>query len=413
MSEITELRLRDIRCFDGEQSAKLGRVTLLVGENSSGKSTFLGCYNAFATLANFYDLDDENYFDDSPFHMGYFNTIVRADRTDFSVGGSFKNHLYTNAEFTFLEGNNRKPFESKLELEFNDSVNSKRRLSVSAEPESDTLRFDGPNFHFNLRKTEVSYASISTWISRYVRRGFLPYRGDQQRYRDRKESKLSGVEEFVKFINFLESGLPLPNSPTFKTNALDPSLPRRKRIYEAPPEFAMNFEPSANQEVNLAKLRLWNNIEAQRTNDRKSFEVKVETAAGAHNLIDVGYGIHSLLPLARELQVAEPKTVFLLQQPEIHLHPAIQAELAQLMAESDFSFIIETHSDQFIDRFRICVMEKVLQPEDLTILYFETDSCKTKSNIFSIEVDELANFVNAPNGYRKFFMEETKRLMGL
>ena len=413
MAEITELRLRDIRCFDGEQSAKLSRIILLVGENSSGKSTFLGCYNAFATLANFYDLDDKNYFDDSPFHMGSFNTIVRADRTDFSVGGSFKNHFYTNAEFTFLEGNNGKPFESKLELEFNDSVNSKRRLRVSAEPESDTLRLDGPNFHFKLQKEEISYDSFLTWMSRYVRRGFLPYRGDLKRYRDRTESKLSGVEEFVKFINFLESVLPLPESPAFRTNALDPSLPRRKRTYEAPPEFAMNFDPNGNQQVDLAKLRLWNNFEAQQTNNGMSFEVKVETAGGVHNLVDVGYGIHSLLPLARELQMKEPKTVFLLQQPEKFLHPATQAELAQLMAESDSSFILETHSDQFIDRFRICVLEKVLQPEDLTILYFETDSCKTKSNIFRIEVDELANFVNAPNGYRKFYMEETKRLMGL
>ena len=42
MGRITELRLRDVRCFDGEQSAKLGRITLLLGENGAGKSTFLG-----------------------------------------------------------------------------------------------------------------------------------------------------------------------------------------------------------------------------------------------------------------------------------------------------------------------------------------------------------------------------------
>ena len=130
------------------------------------------------------------------------------------------------------------------------------RLRVSAEPKSDTLRFDGPNFNFKLRKTELSYDSISTWLSRYVRRGFLPYRGDLKHYRDRKESKLSGVEEFVKFINFLESELPLPESPAFRTNALDPSLPGRKRIYEGPPEFAMDSGLNANQEVNLANLKV-------------------------------------------------------------------------------------------------------------------------------------------------------------
>ena len=413
MAEITELRLRDIRCFDGEQSANLSRITLLVGENNSGKSTFLGCYKAFSTLANFYDLDDKNYFDDVPFHMGSFNNIVRSDKADFSLGGSFKNHSHTSAEFTFLEGSRGKPFECRLELEFCDSENSRHRLRVFWEPESDALQFEGPNFRFELRRSAISYDSISTWLSRYVRRGFLPYRGEPADYRNRNECRLSGVEEFVKFINFLSCKLPLPNGPVFRTDALDPSLPPRMRTYGALPDFASDFGANACREANLAKLRLWNSIEVQQRSDRMGFEVGVETDAGSHNLVDVGYGIHSLLPLARQLQMEEPKTVFLLQQPEVHLHPSVQADLAQSMAESNFSFMIETHSDQFIDRFRICVMEEVLQPEELTILYFETDSCKTKSNIFSIEVDDFANFVNAPNSYRKFFMEETRRLMGL
>lgn len=58
MSNIAQISMRDIRCFADTQSVDMGKVTLLVGENSSGKSTFLGCYNAFSRLASFSKLDD-------------------------------------------------------------------------------------------------------------------------------------------------------------------------------------------------------------------------------------------------------------------------------------------------------------------------------------------------------------------
>ena len=46
MDHPTNLILQDVRCFDGEQHGQLRGITLLVGENSTGKTTFLGCYRA-------------------------------------------------------------------------------------------------------------------------------------------------------------------------------------------------------------------------------------------------------------------------------------------------------------------------------------------------------------------------------
>ena len=57
MPRISEISIQNIRCFNFAQHARLGRITLLVGENSVGKSTFLGCYNAFAHLSNLIRLD--------------------------------------------------------------------------------------------------------------------------------------------------------------------------------------------------------------------------------------------------------------------------------------------------------------------------------------------------------------------
>ena len=78
MGRVTDLHLRDIRCFAGDQSSKLGRITLLLGENNSGKSTFLGCYKALVTLANFSDSDGSEPFGGPPVHMSRFETIARS-----------------------------------------------------------------------------------------------------------------------------------------------------------------------------------------------------------------------------------------------------------------------------------------------------------------------------------------------
>lgn len=418
MGEITELRLRNIRCFDGEQSARVGRITLLVGENSTGKSTFLGCYKVLATLANLYDLEDKNYFNDAPFHMGSFDTIVQSGKAEFTVGGSFQNHCYTHAEFTFHSGKRGIPLEHKIKLEFNGRENLERAFNIFwlCGTESDILRFEGPNFQCDLSGSEVSYDSLSTWLSRYVRYGHLPFRGESVDFRKRNALRVTDNDaaEFAKFITFLRSELPLPEKPSLMVSALDPALPPRRRVYESLPSYlTRDSDLKAYQSGVIKKLGLWKNIVVQPGPEGRGFQVQVETTSGSWNLVDVGYGIYSLLPLAQIMQQKETTTIVLLQQPEVHVHPVAQAQLAQLMAESNLGFIIETHSDHFVDRFKICVMEGVLQPEELSIIYFEMDSDHAMSKIHNIEVDSQANLINAPEGYRKFFMEETKKFMGL
>ena len=66
------------------------------------------------------------------------------------------------------------------------------------------------------------------------------------------------------------------------------------------------------------------------------------------NLIDVGYGVSQTLPVVAELFRSDSPSIFLFQQPEVHLHPSAQAALGSLFgktAESGRQLIIETHSD--------------------------------------------------------------------
>ena len=108
--------------------------------------------------------------------------------------------------------------------------------------------------------------------------------------------------------------------------------------------------------------------------------------------------------------------MFLLQQPEVHLHPQAQAALGTLFCEvaaGGRQLVVETHSDYIIDRVRMDVRDGTtgLKPEDVSILYFEPGDLDVK--IHSIRLDEMGNVLDAPQGYRQFFAEELRRSIGI
>ncbi len=134
------------------------------------------------------------------------------------------------------------------------------------------------------------------------------------------------------------------------------------------------------------------------------------------NLTDVGYGVSQALPVLTELLRKDAPDMFLLQQPEVHLHPSAQAALGSLfctVAAQGRQLIVETHGDHLIDRVRMDVRDdrNDLHPDDVSILYFERKELEV--DIHSLRIDEDGNILNAPPGYRRFFMEETNRSIGL
>ena len=134
------------------------------------------------------------------------------------------------------------------------------------------------------------------------------------------------------------------------------------------------------------------------------------------NLIDVGYGVSQALPLLTELLRRDSPRMFLLQQPEVHLHPSAQAALGSLfcsIAGPERQLIVETHSNYILDRVRMDIRDKKtdLKPEDVSILFFEAGELDV--TIHSLRLDEQGNVLDAPPGYGQFFMDETRRSIGI
>ena len=134
------------------------------------------------------------------------------------------------------------------------------------------------------------------------------------------------------------------------------------------------------------------------------------------NLMDVGFGISQVLPVLAALFRADGPPMFLLQQPELHLHPSAQAALGSLFcrtAESGRQLIIETHSEYIIDRVRMDIRDRQtdLKPSDVSILFFERSDLDVR--IHSLRFDDQGNVLGAPDGYGQFFMDEARRSVGL
>lgn len=416
MSSIAELRIGDVRCFDGEQSVKTRRITLLVGENNAGKSTALSCYHALSRIAYLEKQNRLNYFDDTPLHMGTFDTIARSGSSKFTLGGSLEGHIYTNIMCEFGPHKHNVPHEKRVRIEFKTTGNESRSLDMELVSNSETWRIKGPEFSFDLDHSEISYVSILEWLSRYVRHGNLPYSGKLDEFRNR-----TGVNEspnkaakFEKLTSLFRSALPLPCQNPFSTGGFDPSIVPPDRTYATLPHEFNNLSREQFDRLNEMgnELNLWKDITIRSRTEDSRYEVLVKTASDWQTLAAVGYGIHSVLPLIATICDKKQRTTFLLQQPETHLHPSTQANLAQIMAESEHNFVIETHSDHIVDRFRICVMNGVLRPDELSIAYFSLSPDRKSSQIHNLGIDAEGNLSNAPSGYRSFFMRETKSLLG-
>lgn len=145
------------------------------------------------------------------------------------------------------------------------------------------------------------------------------------------------------------------------------------------------------------------------------FQVRISFSGSAFNLVDVGYGVSQILPIIVDILRSEGERLFLLQQPEVHLHPRAQAELGSFLATlattTGKRFVVETHSDYLVDRIRMDIRDgRNIKPEDVMILYFERQNGKVK--VHPIEIDENGNLESVPKGYRSFFLEEERRFLG-
>lgn len=143
---------------------------------------------------------------------------------------------------------------------------------------------------------------------------------------------------------------------------------------------------------------------------------------------DVGFGIGQLLPILIEGLLIKERVsdrILCVEQPEIHLHPRLQAALADFFIDtgplshesksgkrifgSGAQWILETHSEALMLRLQRRIREKKISNQDVSVLYVDPRGDKG-STILELRLDEDGEFIDLwPDG---FFVESLAEIMG-
>ena len=443
---LQKLRLRDYRCFREEQTARLAPLTLLVGENSTGKTSFLAAIRAILEVASEHGDPD---FRAPPYDLGSFPEIVHrqyansrhGEPESFGLGFAFAGEYIETVELdaTFTLGDGAAPTLSTVLWSSGDVWVREHRSAPEFRTDmgcaSGSWRFPAlrdPDRRYLYGGDAHAFGRLLRIAVESGMPGDLqPLHGDANAVpTECDEVKLIGLFfENNKFASGALAGAPIRSSPL---RTYDPV-----RLVQDPqgvsiPAFLANMHARNPDEWQKMKSDLeafgrtsglFDEIFIRRLGryEFEPFQVEVrkwgKRRKGARrNLIDVGYGVSQVLPLLVDLLDPNGSSLLLLQQPEVHLHPSAQVALASLfctIAASGRQLIVETHSEYIIDRVRMDIRDRTtdLKLEDVSILFFERSDLDV--GIHSLRFDERGNVLDAPHSYGQFFMNEIRRSVGL
>ena len=449
-----EVWVENFRCFREEQRARLAPLTLLVGENSTGKTSFMAMIRALTDASWSWEMPD---FKESPYDLGSFDEIVtnqgrRSDPWPEFCGGFYidetKNQeekdVHGSYSFTIdfgRQGSVPIPVRRVVQLgslrveeilppdeqHFLTVGTSRGTWKVSVPREFHSVRILGTRGRAIM---PLAFVLAHTMMSEQGR----PQENIEP-IGDSPPIELGDIEDLQRAAYYQ------PHSGVYpRAHASAPIRSQPKRTYEptrvsSDPEGQfvpmylanLHLQDKAAWETLKGRLEtfgraggLFDDISIRFVNkpDVDPFQVQIRKGNGRkrgqwRNLVDVGYGVSQVLPVITEMVRPDAASMFLLQQPEVHLHPTAQAALGtlfcQVAASSGPQLIVETHSDYIIDRVRMEIRDGVsgLRPEDVSILYFERRDLDVR--IHSINIDKEGNIIGAPEGYRQFFTDELER----
>lgn len=148
------------------------------------------------------------------------------------------------------------------------------------------------------------------------------------------------------------------------------------------------------------------------------FEVRVKFEKIEHKLENVGYGVSQAIPVLVEVAASKKAEVFVIQQPEVHLHPRAQAAFGdfffEMATQRSHKFFIETHSDFLIDRFRLNLNQSRARKKPTAQLLFFSKNLKNKNSVENIKISNNGSFSEKlPEKYKTFFFKEELSLLGI
>jgi predicted ATPase len=459
---ITQIEIENFKCFKNRVSFSLGKLTLLTGINGRGKSTLLQSLLLMKQSIEHDENTDKILLNGSCVSLNSFDDVRNKDTLRDKViafkyhfksifipsveKGYFEYHFAENpkdemilqipqiflyAQSTIISGDT---LWSSVERVFNRIDKSYYLYKDPDLTILSNLSYLIPhNFHTNLSYTNLSYLIPSEFDINVS--DLVPSEFDHQVSLDSIMENLPDVLEPIlkAALNFhrihyisadrigpkdfyLKSTLDkFPNVGTrgeFTTNLLykeqDKLVDDRLCLGEDAKTLITQTEAWLSKIFGGAKLEI-------PSSKSSVLELLFNTSASKDRFkpANVGFGFHSVLPIIVSGLIAKEGEILIVENPEIHLHPRAQSELTKFLAKVSscgVQVLVESHSDHILNGLRIAVLDKIIDSEDLSILYFQND---LENPVVQIPVQSDGGIEEWPDDFFDQTSKDFERLFGI
>lgn len=131
------------------------------------------------------------------------------------------------------------------------------------------------------------------------------------------------------------------------------------------------------------------------------------------DLTMIGVGASQVIPILIGVLSSPHGSIMLIEQPELHLHPSAQSRLADffLYARPDLTYIIESHSEALITRFRRRVVEDSTLADRISFRFFEHFDAGQGVVARRLRIDDYGNLDEWPDGFMDAVQEDTRAIL--
>ena len=396
---ITELRAQNFKSWEDTGALHLAPLTGLFGANSSGKTSILQVLLMLKqTVERPPDWNEPLYFGDeeSLVNLGSFDDVIYQHRTDLS--------LYVSVSWKLLEKLTIDEYEfDTLSFDFNLSQERIESFNYRTDehPFVIELLSDGREYKVFTRHSRDPVESLFRCYG--IRDGLLR----TQRFFSGLEKAFENLFSRIRYLGPLRE-YPRPHY------AWEGKHPKGVGHYGedmVSALFSGRIQLLSIDEQILKWLQRLELIDSYRlhpvpdTEKDYEFRVKKYKDGPEVRLTDVGFGVSQVLPVLILCYYAPEGSILILEQPEAHLHPKVQADLADVLIDvvknRNVQIILESHSEHLLLRLMRRIAEEQISV-DKTAFY----ACQIDNGTSAIEPLKMDEYGNISNWPQNFFGDE-------
>ena len=377
---LTQIDLKHFKCFR-TLKLPLGSLTLLSGANATGKSSVMQALALMHQTMREYEWSTSLILNGESVRLGSVADVV--------------DEVHGRREFEIsLLDDHRKSYRWKLKGDPHDISMVVTAVSIDGVPKSDetglkALRYLLPPIEFSSKKKDS--VRIKDFTRRIKSLAYLTAErvGPKETY-SLQDPQLTPVvgsrgENAISILFFgrdqrVLDGLVIEGTPPTRLRQIEAQMKR--------------FFPRCELSIDGV----------DRTNSLM-LGLRTSKSVRFHRPVNTGFGLTQVLPIIIAALSAERNDLLLVENPEVHLHPAGQARMGLFLAETaraGVQVVLETHSDHVLNGIRLAVKRNILDSDKAVLHFFNSrqeDSSASIPQVISPRLDHNANIDYWPPGF--------------